>query len=148
LGSISYPFDAEEGEAMKIFKTNQDDPVPVTILHIEGDVDANSAGGLQKEAREAYDAGSRNLLLDMSDVTFLSSSGLRAIHQIFMMMRDETPAEGDEAVRQGISAGTYKSLHLKLLNPSTSVQQVLKISGFDMFLEIYHDLRKALASFS
>ncbi|HSJ59053.1 MAG TPA: STAS domain-containing protein [Anaerolineae bacterium] len=132
---------------MNIITLSQNEPVPVTIFQIEGAIDVQSADELLQQAKVAFDAGSRNLLLDLDRVTFLSSSGLRAIHQIYTMLRDETAADADPAVFQGITAGTYKSPHLKLLKPSSSVQNVLKMSGFDMFLDIYRDQAQALASF-
>jgi anti-anti-sigma factor len=132
---------------MNIVTLSQNKPVPVTILQIEGSIDVQSADELLGQAKAAFDAGARNLVLDLDKVTFLSSSGLRAIHQIFTMLRDETAADADPAVFQGISAGTYKSPHLKLVKPSATVLNVLKMSGFDMFLDIYRDQAEALASF-
>ena len=131
----------------QIFKSEMRGRVPVTVLKVEGELGQESYEQLQNQAREAYDAGSQNILLDLSKVSFMSSSGLRAIHYIFALLRDETPADGEAAVQKGIAAGTYKSPHLKLLKPSSRVHQVLKASGFDMFLEIHSDLKKAIASF-
>ncbi len=37
--------------------------------------------------------------------------------------------------------------HLKLLNLPPNLQQVIQISGFDTFLDIYDDLPAAIASF-
>jgi len=50
-------------------------------------------------------------------------------------------------VRKGIAAGTYKSRHLKLLNPNRHVLQTLKLAGFDMFLEIHSTPQEAIDSF-
>jgi hypothetical protein len=50
-------------------------------------------------------------------------------------------------VRKGLTDGTFKSPHLKLLSPDKNVTQVLSMAGFDMFLEIYNNLKKAVASF-
>ncbi|MBN1658103.1 MAG: STAS domain-containing protein [Anaerolineae bacterium] len=132
---------------MNIVRIIHEKPVPVTIFQIEGAIDIQSADELLGQARAAFDGGARNLVLDLEQVTFLSSSGLRAIHQIFTLLRDATAADADPAVFQGISAGTYKSPHLKLVKPSSGVLNVLKMSGFDMFLEIYPDQATALASF-
>jgi len=43
--------------------------------------------------------------------------------------------------------GTFKSPHLKLLNPQPAVQQALRMAGFDMFLETHANLEEAVASF-
>jgi anti-anti-sigma factor len=132
---------------MKILVSEEEVRVPVTVFHIEGEIVAESYEQLQQQAEAAFEAGTRNLLLDLGDVAYVSSSGLRTIHHIFMLF-SPTGAEGSsEAVRQGVLAGTYQSPHLKLLNPSPDVRQLLKAAGFDMFLEIYSDRQKALASF-
>ena len=120
---------------------------PVTVFHMHGRIDTNTYEQLQNKADEAYRNGTRNLLLDLSEVDYVSSAGLRAIHYIYTTLRDTSLDESDEAISKGIRAGTYKSRHLKLLNPSRDVQVVLKAAGFDMYIEIFNNLQKAVASF-
>ena len=50
-------------------------------------------------------------------------------------------------MKQGLRDGTFKSPHLKLVNPTRHVREVLSMAGLDMFLEIYPNLKDALASF-
>lgn len=121
--------------------------VPVTIFHIEGDITAASGGDLQQQADDAYAAGTRDLLLDLTRVPFMSSGGLRAIHYIYELLRTEATEKSNRSVHKGIAAGTYKAQHLKLLKPNGDVMQALKLAGFDMFLEIHSNLKKAVASF-
>lgn len=121
--------------------------MPVTVLHIEGDIAAESAESLQEQAQAAFEAGARHLLLDLTGVDYVSSSGLQAFHNIFMMLRADAPQRSEEAMRKGIAAGTYKSSHLKLLNPSRSVLRVLTQSGYDMFLEICTNRKQAILAF-
>jgi hypothetical protein len=64
-----------------------------------------------------------------------------------MGLRAETSDAENDAMRQGMRDGSYKSPNLKLLNPSPKVLQVLSMAGFDMFLEVHRDLKKAVASF-
>ena len=119
----------------------------VTVFDIEGEINAGTYEQLQARAKEAFDAGARNLVLDLADVAFISSAGIRALNAIFKMFqteRDETTTE----IAQGLRAGTFKSRHVKLLNPSPRVAEVLSIAGVDMFLEIHHDREAALTSFS
>jgi anti-sigma B factor antagonist len=132
---------------MEIIIEQQNDGVPVTIFRIEGAITAASYRVLQQQAEDAYAAGARDLLLDLSAVPFMDSAGLRALHQIYMLLRSSRTEEGDHSVRKGIAAGTYSSSHLKLLNPNRDVLQVLSLAGFDMFLEVYSNSKKALASF-
>lgn len=132
---------------MQIHTTTHTGRVPVTVFHLDGDLDMESHEQLQQQAADAYEAGGRHMLLDLSKVKYISSSGLRAIHQIFAMLRAADAGENDNEVRARIAAGTYQSPNLKLLKPSPRVSQVLASAGFDMFLEIHSDLRAAIESF-
>jgi hypothetical protein len=121
--------------------------VPVTIFHIRGKISVNTYEQLQTQAQEAFKAGTRSLLLDLSEVTYISSSGLRTLHYIFNLLRADSPGESEAAMRQGLRDGTFKSPHLKLLAPQPAVLDVLSTSGFDMYLEIHRNLKDAVASF-
>lgn len=132
---------------MEIIVSEENARVPVTVFQIKGELAAETESQLVQQAQDAFDSGTRNLLLDLSKVTFLSSAGLRAVHQIFVLLRGDAPEQSNEAVRAGIKAGTYHSSHLKLLKPNSEVAKVLKATGFDMFLEIHSSRSKALASF-
>jgi len=121
--------------------------VPVTVFHITGDIDTNTYERFQAQAQEAHAAGTRNLLLDLAEVRFVSSAGIRAINNIFNLLRTDAPGESDEAMRTGLRDGTFKSPHLKLLNPTPRVLEVLTLAGVDMFLEVHRDLKTALDSF-
>lgn len=121
--------------------------VPVTVFRIKGDIDANTFDQLQERAEQAYADGTRYLLLDLSEVPYISSSGIRGLHHIFTLLRSDSPAASDDAMRQGIRAGTYRSHHLKLLNPTPNVARVLSMTGYDLVLEVYSDLQSAIDSF-
>lgn len=118
--------------------------VPVTVFHLQGDLSHEEP--LQSRAKELYESGTRYLLLDLTDVPYISSAGLRGLHQVYMLLRNSAD-ESDQDVKQGIAAGTYKSPHLKLLKPSKHAAKALSVSGYDMFLEIHKDLASAVASF-
>jgi hypothetical protein len=130
---------------MEIVVKQEQGRVPVTVFHIIGDLTTEDA--LRTKAEQAFQDGTRNLLIDLSEVPLVSSIGLRALHEIFVMLRGDTPGESDQAVKAGIAAGTFTSPHLKLYKPSQHVLDVLKVTGYDMFLEIYQDYRQALNSF-
>lgn len=132
--------------SMQITISQEQGRVPVTIFQVQGDIDAHSFEELQTRAEEAHQAGMRNLLLDLTNVKYVSSAGLRAFHQIFEMLREASP-EDDKAMKRGLMDGSYKSAHFKLLNPSRNVTSILSTTGFDMFLEIHTNRKKALASF-
>jgi len=121
--------------AISILIGQEQGSVPVTVLKIEGDIDAGSSKALQDKAAEVIDGGAENILLDLASVEYMGSAGFRAIHAIANMLNKE----GQE--------GMYKSPHVKLLNPQGEVARVIKTLGFDSFLEIHHDRSVAIASF-
>lgn len=132
---------------MEIAVTREEGRVPVTVLHVKGEIALDGQDQFLERAQEVYEAGARYLLLDLTDATFLSSSGLRTIHFLFDLLRRDVPEESDSAMRQGLRDGTFKSHHLKLLRPSGNVLRTLETAGYDMFLDIYTSLREAIASF-
>src|SRR5215217_3608261 len=136
------------GETMDIKVTTENRQVPVTVLHVDGNIDSSSYEDFQKKAQDIIDRGARHIVVDLSHVPYVSSAGLRALHDIFNQLRKQDPSTmTDEQVRRGISAGTYKSSQLKLVNLSNETKTVFQMSGFDMVIDIYDDMEKALASF-
>ncbi len=109
--------------------------------------DLASEEPLETVAREAFDRGARNMLIDLSDVPYISSAGLRALHVVYMMLREADPADGAEAAK-GIARGTYKSPHLKLFKPSKNATKALGVAGYDMFLETFNNYKQAVDSFA
>jgi anti-anti-sigma regulatory factor len=85
-------------------------------------------------------------LIDLAETSYISSAGLRALTQIYNLLRDKS-GEGQESVGPGLRDGTYRSQHLKLLDPTPQVQRVLAAAGYDMFLESHTDHRQAVDSF-
>lgn len=124
---------------MEIAVSQEQGRVPVSVFRVRGRVNLGTAEQLHAEARRAIESGARDLLLDLSEVDSLTSAGLRALHHIYNLLQDESSTEQ--------SGGVVKSPHIKLLNPPAGVRSVLRIAGFDMFLEIHDDLEAAVASF-
>jgi anti-anti-sigma regulatory factor len=125
--------------------------VGVTILQTHGDLDAASYQQLIATAKEARRSGASNILLDLGDTSYMSSSGLVALQSIAALLRDEEPPDPDsgwDAFRSiDRDRDTGFQAHLKLLNPQPRVAQVLEMVGFTRFLEVYSDLEDAIASF-
>jgi anti-anti-sigma factor len=134
---------------MEIKVSTENGRVPVTLMHVDGNIDSSTYEAFQKKAEESIKAGSRHILVDLSHVKFVSSAGLRALHNLFNELRALDPDSNltDEEVKRGISTGTYKSPHLKLLNISPESRTAFEMAGFDMFIETFTDLKAALDSF-
>lgn len=122
--------------------------VPITVFHIKGDIDGKTSAQLISQAEASVNDGTRNLLLDLTQVPYISSAGLRALHQIYTLLRSKSTSEGSNAaIQKGLADGTYRACHLKLLNPSKAVAHVLQMAGFDMYIEMYTNRKEALDSF-
>ena len=120
---------------------------PITVIHVDGNIDSASYQEFQSKAEELINSGARDLLIDLTHVHFVSSAGIRAFHALFNKLRSLLPDMSDEEMRNGINAGTYKSPHLKLLNPSKEATTTLEMTGLDMYISIYTDLKKAISSY-
>jgi hypothetical protein len=64
---------------LRITVEQAEGPLPVTILVLDGELDASSYEHVIDAVRQIYDAGGRLLLMDLSNLEFISSSGLVAI---------------------------------------------------------------------
>jgi anti-anti-sigma regulatory factor len=136
---------------MEITVSQVQGSVPVTVLRPHGDLDASNYTDLIARAREVIDAGAQDILLDLSDVSYTSSSGLVAMHSIAVMLRGEQPPDPESgwgalhAIDRDIDSGLQQ--HFKLLNPQPKVDDVLEKTGFKRLLEVHTDLDAAVASF-
>ena len=123
----------------------------VVILQIVGHLDGQSYQDLIMKAQEMIVGGAKNILLDMSDLTYISSAGLVSLHTISMLLRGEKtpdPEQGWSALKsmdRTRDGGMQKNL--KLLNPAAQVVSVLDMVGFTEFFEIFTDRQKAIDSF-
>lgn len=107
--------------------------VPVTVLHIGGWLDAQSEEQLIEAAREAHDAGSRYLLIEMSSLDTLTSAGMRALQKVYQLylVKDESP----------------RQIRLRLCSAPPQIHNVLEITGFLQNIPMYKGPEEAIDSF-
>jgi anti-anti-sigma factor len=65
----------------------------VSVVALDGELDASNYEQVIGIVRDAYARGARGLVLDLSKLTFMASSGLFALHSAFRIMRGETPPD-------------------------------------------------------
>lgn len=97
---------------MNLTKTKKGTSV---IISIDGRIDTNTAMEFGEQVNDALD-NVENLILDFSNVEYISSLGLRAILELQKRMA---------------SQGT-----MKVLNPNASVMDVFNMTGFSKILTI------------
>jgi anti-sigma B factor antagonist len=87
-----------------------------TCLHVSGDVDMASSAALRNAIRTALTApGVKRVLVDLSKVTFLDSTGINTLVQAH-------ERAGDQDIR------------LQVVNPSRTALRVLDLTGVREFL--------------
>lgn len=127
-------------------------PVPITVLALEGELDASNFERLIEEVRALYAAGTRHLVLDLSGLAFIASSGLVALHSIVRTMRGEAPPDpeaGWDAIHSlglDVSSGTTQK-EVQLAAPQPAVARVLQRTGLDRLFAVHPDRATAVAAF-
>ena len=136
---------------MEITVSTQQGKVPVTVVQPHGDVDASNYAELVKKVETLHKDGNQDFLIDLSDVPYMSSAGLVALHSIAIMLRGEKPADPQSgwAALKSMDRSRERGMqkHAKLLSPQEYVADTFEKAGFTQFFEVYSDLKKAIASF-
>lgn len=124
------------------------DRANLTVLSLEGRIDGSTYETLLESATDAYRAGTRDLILDISGVRYISSAGLVALHQITRMMCNDLVGdlEGWAALHAAADETEQCLQHMKLVNPQPGVNKMLETAGLQDQFEIHPDLASALAS--
>jgi len=130
---------------MEIVVSQADARVPVTVLSVHGQINADTAPQLQAEAEKAIKAGARHLLLDLTDAPYISSAGMRVLAYLMVLLRKWSDENKDAGKRAPETS--RHSPYLKLLNASPDVLRALTMVGFDLFLDIHSDYQTALKAF-
>ena len=69
---------------------------PLACVALTGELDASNYEQVIDVVRKAYADGARGLVLDLSQLTFMASSGLFALHSAVRIMGGETPPDPEE----------------------------------------------------
>lgn len=136
---------------MQISLIKKEGRVPVTIMQLTGKLDASNYTDVINKAQESYADGVRDVLIDLGQVTYVSSAGLMSLHTTVLIFagQSQQSKETGRPIFRSInpkrdSAGLQ---HVKLLNPQPAVEQVLDVVGLKQFFDIHTDLETALQSF-
>jgi anti-anti-sigma factor len=107
--------------------------VSITIFHLRGWLDARSEDQFEEWAKDAYEKGTRYLLLDLSELDTLTSAGMRAIQKVYNLY---TPKDADKEFP-----------HLKVTSAPPQVYHALKVAGFLQSIPVYESMQSAIDSF-
>jgi anti-anti-sigma factor len=120
---------------------------PVTIMRVVGDIDGSNYTDLISEAEQAVNNGTLHILLDLTEVSYMSTAGMVALQTISRLLRGEHGSMEGWAAIKDVPEGAGAQAHLKLLNPGKRIKSSLEALGLTKFFPIFTDEKKALASF-
>ena len=120
---------------------------PVAVMTITGSIDASNFVEVVQKAQEIYDHPARNLIIYLSDVPFISSAGLVAIHKIALLYSGGKQEMDSDEDRPDFTHSTSARKHVKLLSPQPNVDRTIETAGMKLFFKVFDDLETALKSF-
>lgn len=110
-------------------KTEVQQETNSTIVKVTGSVDALTAAELSKVLTNQITQGHANLIVDLVDVEFMSSAGLRTL---LGAVKDARSSGGD----------------LRITSTNPGVDKVLKMSGFHNIAKVFASQNEAVSSFN
>ncbi|MEV3912145.1 MULTISPECIES: STAS domain-containing protein [Streptomyces] len=109
---------------LSVVRTDADD---ITVLGLDGEIDHQSVGGLTRALSLADAPGGHRVVIDLSGVTFMDSSGVNALIAAFQSAQ---AAQG----------------WLRLVVVRGAVLRTLQLVGLDTVVPCHPTLEEALAS--
>lgn len=100
----------------------------LAVMTVTGRIDSATSAEFETAIQTVIEGGKRNIVLDMADVDFLSSSGLR----VLVTTRKDLNKSGGR---------------ITLAQLSERVQETLAIAGLDVLFESFPDRESAIASY-
>ena len=134
---------------MEITVTIHESSQPIAIMKLKGEINAATYMEVVNKAQELFDKPARHLIIDLSEVSTVSSSGLVGLHKIALVYSG-TPQEMDtdtQNLRPDFTHSSDARKFVKLLAPTPEVDEALRMAGLRLFFKIYTDLDSAIQSF-
>ncbi|MEP0804682.1 MAG: STAS domain-containing protein [Chloroflexota bacterium] len=103
---------------------------PVTIFQLQERIHLGNFSELEKLAKEAYENGTRNLVIDLSRTDSLTSIGLRALIIVHKVLAKDSNGN-----------------HLKIAGATAVIREILQVTGVSQFIEVYDTVDEAVAAF-
>ena len=107
---------------------NIEDKGKAKIVMLEGKLDVNLSVSLESELDALIDSGSNNLILEISKVEYLSSSGIRVFINMMRKVKD-------------------KNGRLVLASVPDVIKKILKTVDLEDLFEVFDTVDEALATF-
>lgn len=127
----------------------QSESQPIAVMKLTGDINASNYMDIVTKAQEIYNNPARHMILDLGEVTSISTTGLVALHKIALLysgVPQQVEANAEE-VRPDFTHSSNARKFVKLLNPQPEVDKALEKAGMKLFFKVFNDREAALQSF-
>lgn len=121
----------------------------VSVVALDGELDASNYEQVIEIVRDAYAWGTRGLVLDLSKLTFMASSGLFALHSALRIMRGETPPDpegGWGALHEMAGDHDATAANVRLAAPQDAIARVLDRTGMSSLFAVDADRATSVAA--
>jgi len=108
-------------------KLSYEDHDTVTVLTVSGELTADSADAFRRTCQERFDAGIRDIVLDLEHLKLIDSAGL----ELLLWIIDET------ADRSG---------QCRLVNPDETVRKIFEATRLDRRFSVHETVEAAAKS--
>jgi anti-anti-sigma factor len=103
--------------------------VPVTVFHLQDRINLGNAAEMEKAAKEAFENGAQNMVIDLTKTPSITSAGIRSLVAIYKIFSTD-----------GVK-------HVKLAGASAQIREVFEIAGITHHVEIFNTVDEAVAAF-
>jgi anti-sigma B factor antagonist len=106
----------------------------VDVIALKGRLAADTKAELEAKLQEITDAGRHRIVLDMKELEYISSPGLRVLIEARKHAREWKVSELERG-------------DVRIVNLPERIREVFDLTGFTPLFQIYDDIVDAVASF-
>jgi anti-anti-sigma factor len=103
--------------------------IPVTVFQLRERITIGNFAELENTARDAYKNGMRDLIIDLSQTSTLTSIGIRAIIIVHKLLSAD------------------RGMHLRIACPTPEISDMLDISGVTQYILLHDTVEEAVEAF-
>ena len=131
---------------MEIIISFEQGKIPIAVMKLKGDVNASNFMEVVDKAQAVYDNPARHLIIDLSEVPSISSTGHVAIHKIALIYSG-VPQNVEANENPDFTHSSQARKYVRLVSPQPAVDESLTKAGMKLFFKVFNDLESAIQSF-
>ena len=130
---------------MEIQKNQVQCQFTLALLGIQGDLDASNYLDLVNKVRELHQGEIKQIILDLSQVRFISSSGVVGLYWSLLLMNGYQVQESEDGwntLHAVVKESRVLQKRISLVSLQHGVDNTLDMAGIKNYFEIYSDMEQ------